>query len=460
GETSPTEVAVVMVPLAAQGHLNQLLHLARLISGRRGISVHFIATSTHCRQATSRIQDWNPANSAAVHFHEVDVPLAENPPPNPDSVYKFPSQVIPIIKSATVNLRKPIHDLALSLSSAHKRVVIVYDSATAYSVQDAESVPNTEFYCFQSTAAFTMFAFNWEFAGRPELPPEAEVFKEVPSAEGCFVPEFEELIAFGNETKILKSGYIYNSSRIIEGFYLDLRLGDGIDKIWAFGPFHRTPENPPETGRENDCLKWLDEQSPNSVIFISFGTTVSLSDEQIQEIATGLERSHQKFIWVLRDADRADIFSGGEVRRPELPPNFEERVGGRGRVIRDWAPQPAILDHPSTGGFMTHCGWNSFLESISAGVPMATWPMHSDQPKNAALITKVLKVGVEVKDWRRWKEIVTAETVENSVRVLMGSEEGDAMRKRAAVMGKALRESVKENGSSAMELDSFLEHIT
>uniref|UniRef100_M1CUP6 Zeatin O-xylosyltransferase n=1 Tax=Solanum tuberosum TaxID=4113 RepID=M1CUP6_SOLTU len=86
------------------------------------------------------------------------------------------------------------------------------------------------------------------------------------------------------------------------------------------------------------------------------------------ELAMGLERSKQKFVWVLRDGDRGNIFSE-EARRFELPDGFEERVEGVGLVVREWAPQLEILAHSSTGGFMSHCGWNSCIECITAGVP-------------------------------------------------------------------------------------------
>ncbi|KAL8544376.1 hypothetical protein ACS0TY_004787 [Phlomoides rotata] len=95
----------------------------------------------------------------------------------------------------------------------------------------------------------------------------------------------------------------------------------------------------------------------NFVIFVSFGITSLFSDEQIQEVAFGLERSGHKFIWVVRGADKHDIFAG-EVSEVELPKGFEERVRGRRVVVRDWAPQLEILGHCSTGGFMSHCGWN------------------------------------------------------------------------------------------------------
>ena len=110
-----------------------------------------------------------------------------------------------------------------------------------------------------------------------------------------------------------------------------------------------------------------------------------------------LEQQPKEFVWVLRAADRVDVFSD-DGRRPMLPVGFEERMKGMevGMVVREWVPQLEILGHPSIGGFMNHCGWNSCMESISMGVPIAAWPMHSDQCMNAVLITQVLKVGVTI----------------------------------------------------------------
>ncbi|TXG70329.1 hypothetical protein EZV62_005264 [Acer yangbiense] len=126
---------------------------------------------------------------------------------------------------------------------------------------------------------------------------------------------------------------------------------------------------------------------------------LSLEDEQINENAISLEQSNTKFIWVLRYADQADIFTEACRRSAKLPEGFKKRTKGMGMIVRDWTPQLEILGHPSTGGFMSQCGWNSCLESLSMRVPIVAWPMHSDQPKNAVLISEVLRVGVIVKKW-------------------------------------------------------------
>ena len=186
-----------------------------------------------------------------------------------------------------------------------------------------------------------------------------------------------------------------------------------------------------------------------------------MEDEQIKEIANGLASSHQKFIWVLRDADKADIFEGNNVKISELPEGYEDLIGDRGLVIREWAPQLEILSHRATGGFMTHCGWNSCMESITTGVPVAAWPMHSDQPRNTVLMTAVLRVGVVVKEWgQKQGEVVAAAVVEEVVRRLMVSEEGAEVRRNSERLGEAVRRSMEDGGDSRRELEAFVAHIT
>ncbi|KAL2225979.1 UNVERIFIED_CONTAM: Zeatin O-glucosyltransferase [Sesamum indicum] len=457
--TQSSDVAVVMVPLPAQGHLNQLLHLSRMVSARN-IPVYYIGAATHIRQARLRVQGWNPSGVSNIQFHEFPQTPFENPLPDPNAPTKFPGQILPSLM-ASMLLRGPVYRFVEGISRAFRRAVVIYDSLMSYVVQDIDSLQNAVCYSFRSISAFAVS--SWEALDSPDdLPIEAEILKDIPSLDGYYPPEFAEFLNLQSGSRKIFSGEIYNSCREIEGLYLDLlekRKRNGAEKLWAIGPFNlvSVPEERDFRNRHKS-LQWLDRQGLNSVIFVSFGTTSSLSDEQIKEIAFGLERSGQKFIWVLRDADKGDIFAG-EVRESELPDGFEKRVKERGVVVRDWAPQLEILCHPSTGGFMSHCGWNSCLESISMGVPMATWPLHSDQPGNAVLMTQVLKIGVQVKCWSRQDELVSSLTVETAVRKLMMSEEGDWVRKRAAELGDAVKKSV-EGGVIRKEIDSFIDHIT
>ncbi|KAL5546352.1 hypothetical protein UlMin_006039 [Ulmus minor] len=468
GQNYTSQIVVVMVPFPAQGHLNQLLHLSRLISDYN-IPVHFVGTATHIRQAKLRIQGWNPDSSTTkntIHFHDFTIPPFPSPPPKPatsPTATNFPSHLQPLF-DATFHLREPVSALLRQLSSKSRRVIAIYDSLMAPVVQEVGSLPNAESYNFQSVSAFATFLFFWEEMGKPF---EEEVKKiipeDVPSIEGCLSSEFLDFI--GSRFELIQkcnSGNLYNTSRVIEkpcmGF-LDRMTKE--KKNWAIGPFNPVTllEKKASNGR-HFSLEWLDQQEPNSVIYVSFGTTTAFTDEQIKEMALGLEQSKQKFIWVVRDADKGDVFDGKEVRKVELPKGFEESVKSRGIVVRDWAPQLEILAHSSTGGFLSHCGWNSCMESITMGVPIGAWPMHSDQPRNTVLMTKLLKVGIVVREWERRNEIATADVVADGVKKLMASEEGEEKRKRAAELGGAVRKSIEDGGVSRLEFDSFVAHIT
>ncbi|EMS60552.1 UDP-glycosyltransferase 72B2 [Triticum urartu] len=65
-----------------------------------------------------------------------------------------------------------------------------------------------------------------------------------------------------------------------------------------------------------------------------------------------------------------------------------------GLAVAGWAPQVRVLAHPATAGFMSHCGWNSTLESLASGVPMITWPLYAEQKMNAAILTELTGVAL------------------------------------------------------------------
>lgn len=364
---------------------------------------------------------------------------------------------------ATSHLREPVNALVRRLQSSEgKRVAVIYDSMVPWVVQDVPSIPNAKCYCFNSVSVFAIYAYYWEAKGKP-APPGGEILESIPSLEYCFTPEFWEFWKMQEQFMSVSSGGIHNSSKVIEGFFFDLLLKEegimGGKNQWAIGPFNPVVVIQDSNNlQRHQCLDWLDKQEENSVLFVSFGSSTSLPDEQILELAIGLEKSQQKFIWVMRDADKGDVFTGKE-RTIQLPEGYEDSIQGRGIIIRDWAPQLEILAHPSTGGFMSHCGWNSCMESISMGVPMAAWPMHSDQPRNSVLITKILKVGLPVRDWGRRDEIVTSDMIHKAVEILMDSAEGEEVRRRAAELGGAVKKSVVDGGVTRAEMDSFVAHI-
>ncbi|KAF8010636.1 hypothetical protein BT93_J1321 [Corymbia citriodora subsp. variegata] len=187
--------------------------------------------------------------------------------------------------------------------------------------------------------------------------------------------------------------------------------------------------------------EWLDEQPPSSVVFLCFGSMGSFDANQVKEIAAGIERSGHKFLWSLRP----------ESSQAQLPDGFLERTRGRG-VVCGWTPQVEVLGHATIGGFVSHCGWNSILESLWHGVPIVTWPMYAEQQLNAFMMVKELGLAEELRlDYRAHGGIgghlVPAEEIETAVRRLMGSG-AEVTRKKVKEMREAARNAVKEGGSS------------
>uniref|UniRef100_A0A803MAF7 Glycosyltransferase n=1 Tax=Chenopodium quinoa TaxID=63459 RepID=A0A803MAF7_CHEQI len=421
-----TKVVVVMVPLPAQGHLNQLLHLSHLIT-TSGIPVHYAGSTSHNRQVKLRLHGWDSKTLTKIHFNDFELPPYNSPPPNIDHSNPFPQHLQPLFE-ATMHLRQPMFHLMEQLS-----------------MNVWESIPEEE---------------------KPFQVETNDILECMPSKEGCISKEMLEFLANISKCLGFESGWLYNTSRVIDGKYvellekLSLAMGNNV-KHYALGPFNPVVVKSECGKNRNDCLKWLDEQVDGSVIYVSFGSTTSLTDDQNEELASGLERCGEKFIWVLRRADPNDVFAeANRVKRPQLPAGYEERIKDRGIVVKDWAPQLEILAHPSVGGFMSHCGWNSCMESISMGVPILAWPMHSDQPRNSFLVSNVLRIGVLLRDWECRGEIVKSSGIKNAVKTLMASDKGIEMRKRAKELGKAVRASVVEHGVSYLERDAFIAHIS
>jgi hypothetical protein len=220
-----------------------------------------------------------------------------------------------------------------------------------------------------------------------------------------------------------------------EGIGSDSRTGSGL---W--------PE-------DDGCLTWLDRQERSSVLYISFGSIASLSEHQLRELVLGLEASEQRILWAIRP-NVIDVIS------PLLPPSFflpRHEPDRSNRVyITAWAPQALVLAHRSVGGFLTHCGWNSTLESVSLGVPTLNWPYFADQMSNRTWMVDHWRIGMRFE--AAADGFVTRKEVERLVRLLMEAEEGEEMRRRAQALSCLAKQALqKPRGSSHLNLLKVLE---
>ncbi|MCO5576473.1 hypothetical protein L7F22_030283 [Adiantum nelumboides] len=193
---------------------------------------------------------------------------------------------------------------------------------------------------------------------------------------------------------------------------------------------------------KKECWQWLEEKEEGSVLYISFGTTASVSRKELQELALGIEAAGVPFLWTIR-ADQLTM--RGE---DALPVGFVERTKEKA-FFTPWAPQTLVLSHRSVGAFLTHGGWNSAIEAMSMGVPMLTWPCTVDQKGNSELIVERWKVGLPLREWGSAEELaVSREKVEKLVTCLLHKREGQQIRERAAAVKREARGAVAKGGSS------------
>lgn len=276
------------------------------------------------------------------------------------------------------------------------------------------------------------------------------------------------------DTKASARGILVNSFEEMEMKYVE-EYKKVSKRTWCIGPVslcNKEVSDKFDRGNkaaidEHYCLKWLDSKSSNSVIYACFGSLCHISCSQLIEIGLGLESLNRPFIWIIRGADKS-----AEMEKWLETERFEERNKERGLVIKGWAPQVMILSHPAVGGFLTHCGWNSTLEGVCAGVPMITWPMFAEQFYNEKLITEVLRIGVRIgvevgMQWGDEEEeeeeevvFVKREKVRKAIEeVMRDGEGGGERRRRARELAEMAKKAVEEGGSSYLNITLLIEDV-
>ncbi|XP_054824125.1 scopoletin glucosyltransferase-like [Prosopis cineraria] len=219
---------------------------------------------------------------------------------------------------------------------------------------------------------------------------------------------------------------------------------------------------------EDEVIQWLDSKPRGSVLYVSFGSEVGPTMEEYPQLAEALESSDRPFIWVIqpnsgkpgppRPRSWSSKQPGSQVKKEEeekegyFPHGVDSRVGKRGLIICGWAPQLLILSHPSTGGFLTHCGWNSTVEAIGRGVPFLVWPIRGDQYHDAKLVVGHLKVGHMISD--DLSQMVKKDGIVEGIERLMTDKE---IKSRAESLSAMFQNGFPRSSEAA--LDTFFHYI-
>lgn len=261
-------------------------------------------------------------------------------------------------------------------------------------------------------------------------------------------------------------GLILNTFEHLEEPILSLIRSNCSPNLYTIGPLHThlkarlnstnqtcsTTSVSSNSLREEDrnCIRWLDMQLPKSVIYVSFGSIATVTRNDLLEFWHGLVNSGTRFLWVMRP-DLVIAGKDGGRRKTQEEVELEEATAERGCMV-EWAPQEEVLGHQAVGGFLTHSGWNSTLESIVAGVPMICWSYFADQQINSRFVREVWKMGLDMKD------TCNRDIVEQMVRDIMVVRKDEFLR-RAEEMAELAKTAISDGGSSFSNLNNLVEDI-
>ncbi|XVE61617.1 hypothetical protein DITRI_Ditri06bG0054700 [Diplodiscus trichospermus] len=474
----------VLIPLMAQGHMIPMVDMARLLA-ERGVIVSLITTPQNASRFDTVVQ--------RAMESELQIRLVKIPFPCQEVGLPIGCENLDTLSSRDL-LKKFYNALAMWQEPLEQYLeqqkplpsCVIADKYLSWTSKTAQrfNVPRIVFHgmgCFSLLSSHNVklhnahlsVASDWEPFLVPGLPQKIEITRA--QLPGAFVslPDLDDTRNKMQEAEMSAYGVVINSFNELENGCVEGYQKAINKKVWAIGPVslcNRINLDKYERGNkasinEQKCLKWLDSMKPRSVIYACLGSLCRLVPAQLIQLGLGLEASEQPFIWVVKTGDQR---ATDELEKWFSEHKFEERIKGRGLLIKGWAPQVLILSHPAIRGFLTHCGWNSTIESVCSGVPMITWPQFSEQFFNEKLIIQILKIGVRVgvEIPVRWGEeeklgvLVKKEQVEKAIDMLMnGGEEGEKRRIRAQELAQMARKAVEHGGSSYFNMSLLVQDI-
>nr|XP_017224742.1 PREDICTED: crocetin glucosyltransferase 3-like [Daucus carota subsp. sativus] len=475
---------IVMIPFLAQGHIIPFLELAKKLQETTNFTITLVSTPLN-------IQKLKATQSSTCKIHLVSLPF--NPsdhdlPPNAETTEALPLYQIGALCHASTALETPFQQLisTLTFEQGKPPLCIISDVFMGWTNRVAKllDIINVS---LSTCGAYGTAAFHSVWQSLPQryvksddeefvLPgfPEtckitrAHLHKHVRNADGSdrgskfFQPQLS--LCLGS------FGWLCNTVEEIEPLGVQVLKNYTKLPVWCIGPllpprmldssscsneiFDKRAGIEPGLSPET-CVQWLDSYPENSVLYISFGSQNTISPAQMMELAKGIEESGKPFIWTVRPPIGFDL--NEKFRDEWLPHKFEERMSAskRGLLIHKWAPQLDILCHKSTGAFLSHCGWNSTMESLSQGVPLIGWPLAGEQVYNSKMIEEEMGVGVELA--RGLESCITKNDVKRVIEIVM---ENEGIRRKAGEISEMIKQGARQNngkkGSSLQALDDFV----
>ncbi|KAI3868218.1 hypothetical protein MKX03_022901 [Papaver bracteatum] len=476
---------IIMFPFMAQGHLTRFIALTKFVSLRKpNTKITFVNTPLNVKRLQPTLQT-NNICLAELPFSSADHGL----PPNTENCDSLPPHLIGKLLYASKALKPSFDNLIDEIIRSERRVpsCIIFDFFFGWATHTAKRVGTPSFVFTPGGYGTAMMFSMWLHSPHrkngkdckelieefhvPKFPDECRLhISQLPSRlrdsneEITIYAEFYRMhISYSQKS----DGMLCNSVEEIEVVGLKaLRNLMEPKPVWPIGPLlpsfllqgnqnknNGSVASQSRTGKEfgispESCIEWLNHQKPSSVLFISFGSQNTISAPKMMELALGLEKSGKCFIWVLRPPSGFENTS--EFKSEWLPEGFLE-----------------ILCHRSTGAFLSHCGWNSVLESLSQGVPIIGWPLYAEQPYNSKMLQEEMGVSVQLAIGNEGE--LSSEDVKKAIDHVMDGSKGEEIRKKATLIAEKIRAAMREDideagghqkGSTIKSIDDFLATVT
>ncbi|CAI9104056.1 OLC1v1002664C1 [Oldenlandia corymbosa var. corymbosa] len=468
---------VVIIPAPFQGHINPMLKLAKILN-HRGFYITFVNTEyNHKRLLRSRGPN---SLDGLPDFKFVTIPDGL-PPSDADSTQDIPSLLDSISKTGIVPFNALLSKLKNSVPDIPPVSCIASDCAMFFTLEAAEQFGLPVVFFWTASACgflgYTQYRHLIE-KGYTPLKDMNQMFNGYLETKIDWIPGMKHDIRLRDLPSFIRTtsrddfmlNYLMTGcERISKGRAVLLNTFDELEQdslnalsamysdVLSIGPLPLVLNQIQDEEKlqsihsnlwkeEPGCIGWLDTKEPNSVVYVNFGSITVMSAQQLTEFAWGLANSKKPFLWIIRP----DIVAGDNAM---VPPDFLAETKERS-MLASWCSQEQVLNHPAIGGFLTHSGWNSTLESICGGVPMICWPFFADQQTNCRYSCAEWGIGMEIDN------NVKRDEIEVQVRELMDGEKGKRMREKALEWkSKAGAAITGPGGSSCQDLEKLFKEI-
>ncbi|KAL2609877.1 hypothetical protein R1flu_028450 [Riccia fluitans] len=442
---------LLILPIEEQGHftvyVNLLYHLSQF-----DIRVTLCSTGARCHEV-AHLLSTGAFSNLDLHLKDIFSALGAG------AVSKSEGHLPPLwnlVPKMGSEFKAYMPELLEKEDLNERPTILLADMFLGWSKEVAEEL-NIPRYILFTTSAWGPLSFLWRQVGNWA----PDDFMTIPGLSPIRIKDgipviLEPLINLDNAAAVLCNSFEELEKGSVEAARTHLQNHPGtngqVAKFLPIGPAFYLPGNPPlSDGKDRvNCLEWLDSKPESSVLYIAFGTVGTMGEGTLMEIAHGIEDSNVPFLWALR------LPNGVTDASSVLPPGFFERTKDRGYVELTFAPQRRILNHPSIGGFLSHCGWNSTIESICAGVPVIAYPLHGDQPLNSRLLVELTKTGEAIERSSEGK--ITRDGIRKSIISLM-IEKGKEVKHNGSRWKEAALASQKDGGSSCSSIREFVQDI-